>query len=55
MAADLIEKVMLGRSDLAVSKICFGTSSLGDMPDTYGYQSMRSRPRRLSGPFSQAL
>lgn len=27
----------LGRTDLAVSKICFGTSSLGDMPGTYGY------------------
>ncbi len=32
-----IEQVKLGRTDLSVTKICFGTSSLGDMPDTYGY------------------
>ncbi len=37
MEAGPSEKVTLGRTDLAVSKICFGTSSLGDMPDTYGY------------------
>ena len=30
-------KVRLGRTKLRVSKICFGTSGLGDMPDTYGY------------------
>ncbi len=32
-----IEQVKLGKTDLSVSKICFGTSALGDMPDTYGY------------------
>jgi D-threo-aldose 1-dehydrogenase len=37
MAAAQIDKVRLGRTDLAVTKICFGTSALGDMPDTYGY------------------
>jgi D-threo-aldose 1-dehydrogenase len=37
MADDPIEKTQLGRTKLAVSRICFGTSSLGDMPDTYGY------------------
>lgn len=37
MADDPIGKTKLGRTHLAVSKICFGTSSLGDMPDTYGY------------------
>lgn len=32
-----VQRTMLGRTGLAVSKICFGTSSLGDMPGTYGY------------------
>jgi D-threo-aldose 1-dehydrogenase len=30
--------VRLGRTDLEVTPICFGTSGLGDMPDTYGYR-----------------
>lgn len=30
-------RVRLGKTDLSVSKICFGASGLGDMPDTYGY------------------
>src|ERR1700689_1847789 len=30
-------KVRLGRTELRVTPICFGTSGLGDMPDTYGY------------------
>jgi D-threo-aldose 1-dehydrogenase len=29
---------MAGRMKLDVSKICFGTSSLASMPDTYGYE-----------------
>jgi D-threo-aldose 1-dehydrogenase len=29
---------MAGRMKLDVSKICFGTSSLSSMPDTYGYE-----------------
>lgn len=36
-AADALRKVSLGRTSLVVSKICFGTSALGHMPDTYGY------------------
>jgi D-threo-aldose 1-dehydrogenase len=32
-----IERVSLGRTGLTVSRICFGMSALGDMPDTYGY------------------
>ncbi|HLH48996.1 MAG TPA: aldo/keto reductase [Roseiarcus sp.] len=32
-----MNKVRLGRTDLMVTPICFGTSGLGDMPDTYGY------------------
>ncbi len=32
-----MKKVRLGRTNLMVTPICFGTSGLGDMPDTYGY------------------
>jgi D-threo-aldose 1-dehydrogenase len=32
-----MNKVRLGRTDLLVTPLCFGTSGLGDMPDTYGY------------------
>jgi len=32
-----MKKVRLGRTDLMVTRICWGTSGLGDMPDTYGY------------------
>jgi len=31
------DKVQIGETNLAVSRICFGTSPLGGMPDTYGY------------------
>ncbi len=37
MTEGVMNKVRLGRSDLMVTSICFGTSGLGDMPDTYGY------------------
>ncbi len=37
MTTSAIERVKLGRTDLSVSRICFGASGLGDMPDTYGY------------------
>jgi D-threo-aldose 1-dehydrogenase len=36
-AADRLERARLGRANLVVSNICFGSSSLGHMPDTYGY------------------
>ena len=32
-----MDKVRLGRSDIVVTSIGFGTSGIGDMPDTYGY------------------
>ena len=32
-----MNQVRLGRTDLMVAPLCFGTSGLGDMPDTYGY------------------
>src|SRR5579863_1344367 len=35
----------LGRTGLMVSPICFGTSGLGDMPDTYGYSVDEERAR----------
>src|SRR5271157_455106 len=37
MTEEVMNKVRLGRSDLLVTPICFGTSGLGHMPDTYGY------------------
>ena len=37
MAKDVMNKVRVGRTDLMVTPIGFGTSGLGDMPDTYGY------------------
>jgi D-threo-aldose 1-dehydrogenase len=37
MTSDQTDKTMLGRTGLAVSKLCFGLAPLGDMPDTYGY------------------
>jgi len=33
----LLERVKLGRTDLDVTRICFGTSPLADMPQVYGY------------------
>ncbi len=35
--SDQNERVTLGRTGLTVSKLCFGTSGLGDMPKTFGY------------------
>src|SRR5579863_349319 len=37
MTEGVMKKIRLGRTDLMVTPICFGTSGLGDMPDTYGY------------------
>ena len=37
MPAGRIEKVMLGRTGLSVSKLCFGAAAIGDMPETFGY------------------
>ena len=50
-----MDKVRLGRSDIMVTSICFGTSGLGDMPDTYGYGVDEGRARAtihaiLDGP-----
>ena len=32
-----LTKTRLGKTKLAVTNLCFGTSGLGSMPDTYGY------------------
>jgi D-threo-aldose 1-dehydrogenase len=50
-----IEKAPLGRTALKVPRIAFGTSGLGDMPDTYGYAVDEERARAtvravLDGP-----
>ena len=37
MQAGQNNRVTLGRTGLSVSKLCFGTSALGDMPETFGY------------------
>jgi D-threo-aldose 1-dehydrogenase len=55
MSIDPLQITPLGRTDLSVSRICFGTSSLGDMPGTYGYGVSEDRAREtvqaiFSGP-----
>ena len=50
-----MERVKLGRTEVQVTPICFGTSGLGDMPDTYGYSVDEERARQtlraiLTGP-----
>ncbi|MEM6811784.1 MAG: aldo/keto reductase [Pseudomonadota bacterium] len=32
-----MDKVKLGHSDVEITKLCFGATSLGGMPETYGY------------------
>lgn len=43
--SDGVKKVRLGKTGLEVTNICFGTSSLGDMPGTYGYEVDEERAR----------
>ena len=38
-------KKPIGNTGLEVTEICFGTSSLGNMPDTYGYEVSEARAR----------
>jgi D-threo-aldose 1-dehydrogenase len=54
-AAEKVETTRLGRTGLTVPKIAFGTSGLGDMPDTYGYEVNEERAKAtvravLAGP-----
>ena len=39
----LQQEQKLGRSDVVIPSLCFGTSSLGDMPNTYGYSVDEAR------------
>ena len=41
-----MKKNKVGQSDLFVTEVCFGTSPLGDMPDTYGYNVSEERAVR---------
>jgi D-threo-aldose 1-dehydrogenase len=56
MSAGLsLAKIRLGRTPLEVTPICFGTSALGNMPDSYGYGVDEERARDtvraiLAGP-----
>ena len=43
MIAGQMAKAQLGRTNLRVSPICFGTSSLASMPNTYGYEVSAER------------
>jgi D-threo-aldose 1-dehydrogenase len=45
MPIDPTEKLALGKTGLAVTRIGFGTSALGNMPDTYGYGVDEERAR----------
>ncbi len=40
-----MNKTPVGKTGLEVTGICFGTSALGDMPDTYGYEVDEARAR----------
>ncbi len=40
-----IEKRIIKDTGVAVTSLCFGTSGLGDMPDTYGYEVPEARAR----------
>lgn len=40
-----MNKIEIGQTGLKVTPLCFGTSSLGDMPDTYGYSVDEDRAR----------
>ena len=37
MAISLNDRVQIGKTGLSVPRICFGSSGLGNMPETYGY------------------
>jgi len=55
MPARRVDTFALGHTDLHVPKLCFGTSALGDMPDTYGYgvaeeQAKQTIREVFSGP-----
>jgi D-threo-aldose 1-dehydrogenase len=51
-----LARVTIAKTNLTIPTICFGTSALGDMPDTYGYAVDEARARAtldaiFDGPF----
>lgn len=55
MAVPATQRVQIGTTGLFVSRICFGTTALGSMPETYGYAVDEARARAtldaiLDGP-----
>jgi len=45
MRLNPLDRIPLGRTGLRVTRIGFGTSALGDMPETYGYSVDVERAR----------
>jgi D-threo-aldose 1-dehydrogenase len=53
----MIKSSSITRLNISVPPICFGTSGLGDMPDTYGYSVDEARARKtldaiFDGPYA---
>ncbi len=46
MSQQIPEKKRIAKTDLMVPSLCFGTSGLGNMPDTYGYEVDENRARK---------
>lgn len=40
-----MERIAIGKTGLAVTRLGFGASGLGNMPDTYGYEVSEARAR----------
>lgn len=40
-----MKRTKIGETGLEISQVCFGTSALGNMPDTYGYEVSMDRAR----------
>ena len=40
-----MKRTQIKKTGLEVTSLCFGTSGLGDMPDTYGYAVSEERAR----------
>ena len=47
-AATALATAPIGSTDVRVTKLGFGTSGLGDMPDTYGYRVNLLRLQRCA-------
>ncbi len=51
MTEGVMKKVRLGRTDLMVAPVCFGTSASAMSSDTYGYDVDAEQPRRRQAIF----